>query len=83
MILDLDTPGGEANGAFETAQAVREVAARKPVIADRQRHGGVRRLCAGVRRDPNSSPRPPAMTGSIGVALLHLDLLAPARSTRA
>ena len=33
LILDLDTPGGEANGAFEAAQAVREVAARKPVIA--------------------------------------------------
>ena len=32
-ILDLDTPGGEANGAFEAAQAVRDVAARKPVIA--------------------------------------------------
>jgi capsid assembly protease len=72
LILDLDTPGGEANGGFETAQAVREVAARKPVIAiaNGMAASAGYALASGASR---IIAAPSAISGSIGVALLHLD----------
>jgi signal peptide peptidase SppA len=72
LILDLDTPGGEANGGFETAQAVREVAARKPVIAiaNGMAASAGYALASGATR---IIAAPSAISGSIGVALLHLD----------
>lgn len=33
IVLDVDSPGGEANGCFETGQFVRAVSKEKPVIA--------------------------------------------------
>ena len=72
LILDLDTPGGEANGAFEAAQAVRDVAARKPVIAiaNGMAASAGYALASGATR---IIAAPSAISGSIGVALLHLD----------
>jgi capsid assembly protease len=72
IILDLDTPGGEANGGFETAQAVRAVAARKPVIAiaNGMAASAGYALASGATR---IIAAPSAISGSIGVALLHLD----------
>jgi capsid assembly protease len=73
IILDLDTPGGEANGGFEAAQAVREAAGRKPVIAIANGMSA----SAGYALASGASKiiaAPSGMTGSIGVALLHLDL---------
>jgi signal peptide peptidase SppA len=72
LILDLDTPGGEANGAFEAAQTVREAAARKPVIAiaNGMAASAGYALASGATR---IIAAPSAISGSIGVALLHLD----------
>ena len=72
LIPDLDTPGGEANGAFEAAQAVRDVAARKPVIAiaNGMAASAGYALASGATR---IIAAPSAISGSIGVALLHLD----------
>jgi capsid assembly protease len=72
LILDLDTPGGEANGAFEAAQAVRDVAERKPVIAiaNGMAASAGYALASGATR---IIAAPSAISGSIGVALLHLD----------
>jgi signal peptide peptidase SppA len=72
LILDLDTPGGEANGAFEAAQMVREAAARKPVIAiaNGMAASAGYALASGATR---IIAAPSAISGSIGVALLHLD----------
>jgi signal peptide peptidase SppA len=73
IILDLDTPGGEANGGFEAAQAVREAAGRKPVIAIANGMSA----SAGYALASGASKiiaAPSGMMGSIGVALLHLDL---------
>jgi signal peptide peptidase SppA len=72
LILDLDTPGGEANGGFETAQAVRDVAARKPVIAiaNGMAASAGYALASGASR---IIAAPSAISGSIGVALVHLD----------
>jgi len=72
LILDLDTPGGEANGAFEAAQAVREAAERKPVIAiaNGMAASAGYALASGATR---IIAAPSAISGSIGVSMLHLD----------
>ena len=72
LILDLDTPGGEANGAFEAAQAVRDVAASKPVIAiaNGMAASAGYALASGATR---IIAAPSAISGSIGCLILHLD----------
>ena len=72
LILDLDTPGGEANGAFEAAQAVRQAADRKPVIAiaNGMAASAGYALASGATR---IIAAPSAISGSIGVSMLHLD----------
>lgn len=51
IVLDVNTPGGEAGGMIETARKVREIAQRKPVHAVVNSLGGLGRLRTGERRE--------------------------------
>lgn len=72
VILDLHTPGGEAVGAFETADMVRELSGKKRVIAV---VNGVA-ASAGYAIASGASEivvTPSGVAGSIGVISLHVD----------
>jgi signal peptide peptidase SppA len=73
VILDIETPGGEANGGVEVAAAVRALAAKKRVVAVANGMA----VSAGYALASGASriiAAPSAMTGSIGTVMLHLDL---------
>lgn len=72
IMLDIDSPGGEATGMFTVANLVREINKVKPVVAM------VNDVAASAAYGIASSAReiivsPTSMTGSIGVVLTHLD----------
>lgn len=72
IVLDLHTPGGEAVGAFETADMVREIAQTKRVVAV---VNGVS-ASAGYAIPSGASEivvTPSGVVGSIGVISLHVD----------
>ena len=53
ILLDIDSPGGEASGCMELGALVRQVNATKTVIAFVDGHGCIRRLCCRGRRVAN------------------------------
>lgn len=72
ILLDIDSPGGEATGMFATANLVRAVNEVKPVVAF------VNDVAASAAYGIASAAReivvsPTSMLGSIGVVLTHLD----------
>lgn len=72
IILDLDSPGGEATGMFTLAAKVAEVAKVKPVVAV------VNDMAASAAYGIASQATeivvtPTSVVGSIGVVLTHLD----------
>jgi signal peptide peptidase SppA len=72
ILLDIDSPGGEAAGAMETAIVVRSVSRTKPVKAF------VNSLAASAAYAIASGASeivvtPSAIVGSIGVIVLHMD----------
>ena len=72
IVLDLDSPGGEAVGAFETAALVRKVNQVKPVFAM------VNGMAASAAYAIASAAKAiisteSAISGSIGVVLMHAD----------
>lgn len=72
ILLDLETPGGEARGAFEAAAAVRQARESKPVVAM------VNGLAASAGYAIASAASrivstPSGETGSIGVVMVHMD----------
>ena len=72
IVLDIDSPGGEATGMFATANLVRAVNEVKPVLAF------VNDVAASAAYGIASAAReiivsPTSMVGSIGVVLTHLD----------
>lgn len=72
ILLDIDSPGGEATGMFTLAAKVREVAAIKPVVAV------VNDMAASAAYGIASQASeivvsPTSIVGSIGVVLTHLD----------
>lgn len=72
VILDLQTPGGEAVGAFEAAEQVRLLAATKPVIAvvnGMACSAGYALASAATEIVTTET----GVNGSIGVVLLHAD----------
>ena len=75
ILLDIESPGGEAVGAFECAAMVRKAAAVKPVIAV---VNGM--ACSAGYAIPSGATRivttPTGISGSIGVVMLHLDMSA-------
>lgn len=72
ILLDLHSPGGEASGAFETAAAVRAVAAQKPVTAvvNGMAASAAYAIASGATRIVTTGT---GVSGSIGVVLLHAD----------
>jgi signal peptide peptidase SppA len=72
IILDLESPGGEAVGAFEMADFVRSIAAEKPVIA--LVNGMAASAAYGMASGGTTIiTTPSGISGSIGVVMLHLD----------
>ncbi|WP_223428841.1 S49 family peptidase [Tateyamaria pelophila] len=72
ILLDIDSPGGEATGMFATANLVRAVNEVKPVVAF------VNDVAASAAYGIASAASeiivsPTSMVGSIGVVLTHLD----------
>ena len=72
IVLDLESPGGEAVGAVEIAAAVRKAAAVKPVVAviDGMAASAGYAIASGASRIVTI---PTGLAGSIGVVLMHLD----------
>ncbi len=72
ILLDIDSPGGEAGGVFELAARIREATARKPVWAhagDSAFSAGYALACAAQRVTLSTT----GGVGSIGVIALHID----------
>lgn len=72
IMLDLDSPGGEATGMFGLASVIREAAAEKPVVAY------VNDMAASAAYGIASQATeivvsPTSIVGSIGVVLTHFD----------
>ncbi|MGD9923130.1 MAG: S49 family peptidase [Pseudorhodoplanes sp.] len=73
ILLDLESPGGEAVGAFEAAAVVREVAKIKPVVAlvNGMAASAAYAIASGASRIVTI---PTGISGSIGVVMMHLDI---------
>jgi capsid assembly protease len=72
IVLDINSPGGEAGGMFGLAKAVRDAAAIKTVIAvvNDMAASAAYGIASGASEIIVSET---SMVGSIGVVLLHLD----------
>ncbi|MEZ5764897.1 MAG: S49 family peptidase [Xanthobacteraceae bacterium] len=72
ILLDIDSPGGEAIGAFETADAIRLAGQSKPVIAVANGLccSAAYALASGATKIVTSRS---SVVGSIGTFILHLD----------
>lgn len=72
ILLDIDSPGGEATGMFSLAAAIRQADKVKPVVAV------VNDVAASAAYGIASAAReiiisPTSVVGSIGVVMLHVD----------
>lgn len=72
IVLDIDSPGGEAIGAFEAADAVREATSLKPVVAfvNGLAASAAYAIASAATRIVTSQS---SLVGSIGVVMLHAD----------
>ncbi len=72
ILLDIDSPGGEASGSFELARRVRDIAAQKPVwaVANDAAYSAAYALAASAQRLFVTET---GGVGSIGVIALHVD----------
>ena len=72
ILLDIDSPGGEASGSFELARRVREAAAVKPIwaIANDSAFSAAYAIASAADRVIISET---GGVGSIGVIALHID----------
>ncbi len=72
ILLDIDSPGGEASGSFELARRVREAAAVKPVwaVANDAAYSAAYAIAASAQRLYVTET---GGVGSIGVIALHVD----------
>lgn len=72
IILDIQSPGGEAVGAFETAAVVREAASVKPVTAvvNGMAASAAYAIASGATEVVTTET---GVSGSIGVVLVHAD----------
>jgi len=72
ILLDIESPGGEAVGAFETAHAVRAADRIKPVhaVVNGMAASAAYAIAAGARRIVTG---PSGIVGSIGVVMVHAD----------
>ena len=72
ILLDIDSPGGEASGSFELARRVREASAVKPVwaVANDAAYSAAYAIAASAQRLFVTET---GGVGSIGVIALHVD----------
>jgi capsid assembly protease len=72
ILVDIESPGGEAVGAFEAAAAVRAAAAQKRVVAivNGMAASAGYALISGASEIVTTET---GMSGSIGVVMMHLD----------
>jgi signal peptide peptidase SppA len=72
ILLDIESPGGEAVGAFEAADAIRAAAKQKPVTAvvNGMAASAAYAIASAADRIVTT---PTGMSGSIGVVMLHAD----------
>lgn len=72
IILDIDSPGGEAVGAFETAALIRKAGEAKPIAAmvNGMACSAAYALASGCKMVASSES---GLSGSIGVVLMHAD----------
>lgn len=72
ILLDMDTPGGEASGCFEVPELIREIRKSKPVFA----FAGDMACSAGYAIASAANEiwtTRTGMVGSIGVVMVHMD----------
>ncbi len=70
ILLDMDTPGGEVAGCFDTARRLNELRGQKPIASisyDMACSAGMALHSATDYRYPTTSAR----TGSVGVVMMH------------
>ncbi len=72
ILLDIESPGGEAVGAFEAADAIRSAAKQKPVTAVVNGMAASAAYALASAADKIVTT-PTGLTGSIGVVMLHAD----------
>lgn len=72
ILLEIDSPGGEANGAFDLQAKIRAAAQKKPTwaIANEQAFSAAYLQASGAGK---LFVPEPGMVGSIGVVMLHVD----------
>ena len=72
ILLDIDSPGGEASGSFELARQIRHAATQKPVwaVANDAAYSAAYALAASAQRLIVTET---GGIGSIGVIALHID----------
>jgi signal peptide peptidase SppA len=70
ILLDVDSPGGEAHGAMETAALVREIAKPVAAVVNAQAASAAYAIASGANR---IFVQQSSIAGSIGVVWLHLD----------
>lgn len=72
ILLDIDSPGGEASGSFELARRVREAAAIKPIwaVANDAAYSAAYAIASSAQRLFVTET---GGVGSIGVIALHVD----------
>jgi signal peptide peptidase SppA len=72
ILLDIESPGGEAVGAFEAAAAIRAAAAQKPVTAvvNGMAASAAYALASGATRIVTTET---GLAGAVGVVMLHAD----------
>lgn len=72
IMLEIDSPGGEANGVIDLAGKIRAAAARKPVAASANERAYSGAMWLASAASSLTAPST-AMVGSIGVVMLHVD----------
>jgi signal peptide peptidase SppA len=75
IVLDIDSPGGEAQGAMEFAARLRALRGRKPIVAA-VNHGAYSAAYAIASAADRIIIPPSGGVGSIGVVAAHLDVSA-------
>ncbi len=72
IVIDMDTPGGQAAGVVETADFIKQLAAEKPVyvVANSMMTSGGMWLASAATRIYGA---PMSLIGSIGVVTSHID----------
>jgi signal peptide peptidase SppA len=72
IVLDLNSPGGQASGAMETGMLVNSIGEKKPVVAfiNGMAASAAYAIASGASHIVTT---PSGISGSIGVVLLHID----------